>query len=166
MLATRYGLGRHQSEVEHAQMPVLLKVCTLSSTPVLLLTGLKLIMTSNAFYFLCNWAIKHALLLFYADITTSRFHHISIYIMHFIAFGFGLSSILVNLFQCRPFNKAWRPTITGYCVNFNIFLYCNASIMMTTDLVLYTMPIVFTRGLQLRRAEKIGLNCLFALGGL
>jgi hypothetical protein len=133
-----------------------------------ILTRLQLVMASNVFYFLCNWAVKHSLLLFYSEIVReNRLYRISIYIMHFVAFGFGLSSILVNLFQCRPFNKAWRgDQVKGYCVNLNMFFYFNAPIMLATDLVLYIMPVVFTWHLQLRRPQRVGLNCLFGLGGL
>lgn len=38
--------------------------------------------------------------------------------------------------------------------------------MLATDIVLYAMPVAFTWHLQLRRTQRIGLNCLFALGGI
>lgn len=126
----------------------------------------KILMASNTFYFLCNWAIKHALLLFYADLTTSRSHLRLICLMHFVAFGFGLSSILVDLFQCRPMRKNWDRGVEGWCADKNAFYYANAAIMLVTDCVLYGMPLVFTRGLRLRRKQRWGLRCLFGLGGL
>ncbi|KAF2794663.1 hypothetical protein K505DRAFT_303555 [Melanomma pulvis-pyrius CBS 109.77] len=150
MIGTRYGLGQHKEDVSDAEMPTLVK----------------LVIASNVFYFLCNWAVKHALLLFYSEIVREKKYRGSIYFMHFVAFGFGLSSILVNIFQCRPINKAWNSDVPGFCVNLNIFFYCNASIMMATDIVLYVMPVVFTWHLQLRRPQRVGLNALFALGGL
>ncbi|KAF2204748.1 hypothetical protein GQ43DRAFT_360272, partial [Delitschia confertaspora ATCC 74209] len=117
------------------------------------------------FYFACNWFVKHALLLFYSEIVTERKYQISIYIMHFVAFGFGLSSVLVNIFQCTPIAKAYLP-MEGHCVSMFNFLYFNAPMMLATDMVLYIMPVVFTWKLQLRRRQRIGVNCLFALGGL
>jgi hypothetical protein len=105
-------------------------------------------------------------LLFYSEIVRDGKYEISIWLMHFIAFGFGLSSILVNIFQCRPFHKAWDPDVPGYCVNMGLFLRFNSAIMLATDFVLYAMPLVFTWHLQLRRAQRIGVNCLFGLGGL
>jgi formate/nitrite transporter FocA (FNT family) len=80
MVGISYGLGLHQDDVAASRMPALIK----------------LIMASNVFYFLCNWAVKHALLLFYAEITREKKFMTSIYVMHFVAFGFGLSSILVS----------------------------------------------------------------------
>ncbi|ORY10888.1 hypothetical protein BCR34DRAFT_601792 [Clohesyomyces aquaticus] len=148
--ATTLGWGEHDVNVPQETKPKLFK----------------LILVSNVFYFGCNWAVKHALLFFYTDIVRDKKYLWAIYFMHFVSFGFGFSSILVNLFQCTPFRKAYHPEIRGHCVNINIFLHFNASIMMTTDVVLYAMPVVFTWNLQLRRPQRIGLNCLFGLGGL
>ncbi|KAF2184358.1 hypothetical protein K469DRAFT_181955 [Zopfia rhizophila CBS 207.26] len=150
MIGTSFGLGQHAYEVSDTQIPKLIK----------------LVIISNVFYFACNWFVKHALLVFYSEIVREKKYQGSIYFMHFVAFGFGLSSILVNLFQCMPFRKVYTPKLPGYCVNLNIFFYCNASIMLATDIVLYVMPVVFTWHLQLRRPQRIGLNCLFALGGI
>jgi hypothetical protein len=169
MVGTRHGLGRHMVDIDRSDVPTLVKVHgILHQLSNFILTHKQLIMTSNVFYFLCNWAVKHSLLLFYSELVReNRVYRISIYIMHFIAFGFGLSSILVNVFRCRPFNKAWRgDEVKGYCIDMNTFLYFNAPMMLAMDLVLYIMPVVFTWHLQLRRPQRVGLNCLFGLGGL
>lgn len=150
MISTGLGLGVHQINIDPLNLPDLRR----------------LLLASNSFYFTCNWAVKHALLLFYSEITRERSHRICIYIMHGVAFSFGLSSVMIDLFRCRPFNKAFYPALPGYCVNLKIFYYYNSIMMLATDIVLYAMPIVFTRNLMLRRAQKIGLNCLFALGGM
>jgi hypothetical protein len=127
-------------------------------------------MTSRVFYFVCNWAVKHSLLLFYATLTIDRFPRLSINVMHFIAFAFGTSCILVTLFQCHPIGKIWEgPADNGvpdHCVNMNDFNYFNSSFMLATDLVLYAMPLVFTWRLHVSRPQRIGVNFLFALGGL
>lgn len=73
MVSTAVGLGEHQTNVDPTNMPALRK----------------LLLASNVFYFLCNWAIKHALLLFYSGITREHTHRISLYIMHGVAFSFG-----------------------------------------------------------------------------
>ncbi|PSN63815.1 hypothetical protein BS50DRAFT_461670, partial [Corynespora cassiicola Philippines] len=151
MVGTTLGLGLHRDRVSDDNLENMYA---------------QLVLASNSFYFLCNWAVKHALLLFYSEITRERKHLWSIYFMHFVAFGFGISSIFVNLFQCNPFSKAWDSDASGTCVRMDIFFYYNASMMLATDMVLYAMPVIFTRKLQLRRPQRIGLNCLFALGGL
>jgi hypothetical protein len=83
----------------------------------------KLAMASRLFYFTCNWAVKHSLLLFYATLTVDRWPRISIYTMHFVAFAFGTTCIFVTIFQCRPINKMWRgaedSNVHGTCLNIN-----------------------------------------------
>jgi hypothetical protein len=127
-------------------------------------------MTSRIFYFTCNWAVKHSLLLFYTTITTDKWPHRSIYFMHIIAFAFGSTCILLTIFQCTPISKMWNgpvdPTVSGHCINMDSFDYFNSSFMLATDIVLYAMPLVFTRHLTISRTQRIAINLLFALGGL
>lgn len=119
-----------------------------------------------AFYFACNMFVKLGLLLFYLRTTHERKHIYSIWLMIVIAIGFGLSSILVTVFQCTPANKLWYSTKPGKCINVLAFFYANASIMIGNDIIMYIMPIIFTWDLQLRRAQRIALVLLFALGAL
>jgi hypothetical protein len=127
-------------------------------------------MASRIFYFTCNWAVKHSLLLFYATITTDKWPRRSIYSMHIIAFAFGTTCILLTIFQCAPISKMWNgpddATIPGHCINMDSFNYFNSCFMLATDVILYTMPLVFTRHLTISRAQRIAISLLFALGGL
>ncbi|KAF2692205.1 hypothetical protein K458DRAFT_11279 [Lentithecium fluviatile CBS 122367] len=150
IIATNYGLGLHMEDIDMTLWPTLIKI----------------LMASNTFYFLCNWSVKHALLLFYHELATTPAQVHLISLMHFIAFGFGVSSILVDLFQCQPIRKKWAKSVEGWCADENAFYYANAGIMLATDCVLYSMPLVFTRGLTLRWKQRWGLRCLFGLGGL
>lgn len=123
-------------------------------------------MASRLFYFTCNWSVKHSLLLFYTEFTIDKWPRRSIYFMHAIAFAFGCTCIFASIFQCTPIAAMWDDRINGRCINLNSFNYFNACFMLATDLVLYTMPLVFTWNLQLRKPQRIGVNILFALGGL
>lgn len=165
---TSLGLGLHKQDQDLADAVTRYKVITSpkSSSERTYINKLQLTIASNCFYFACNWAVKHALLLFYSEIVRDRKYEGSIWFMHFIAFGFGLSSMLVNIFGCRPIHKAWHKNVPGYCVDVGLFLRFNSVIMLATDLVLYIMPVVFTWNLQLRTPQRLGLNILFGLGGL
>lgn len=123
-------------------------------------------MASRIFYFICNWAVKHSLLLFYATLTVDRFPRLSINIMHFVAFGFGMTCIFVTIFQCHPISRTWEGPDNEHCLNLNDFNYFNSCFMLATDLVLYAMPLVFTWKLNVSRPQRIAVNFLFALGGL
>lgn len=126
----------------------------------------KLVMSSCTLYFLCNWAIKHSLLLFYYGLTIDRWPRFSIYFMHGVAISFGLTCVTVNIFQCWPVPRMWDTTIPGHCINVMAFHLWNSSYMIATDVVLYVMPLVFTWNMQLQRTQRICLNVLFTLGWL
>lgn len=119
-----------------------------------------------SFYYACNMFVKFGLLIFYLRTTYERSNLYAIWIMIFIAFGFGISNVVVTLFQCTPPDKLWHPKEAGFCVNIMHFYYANAIIMIVNDTVMYIMPIVFTWNLALRRPQRIVLNLLFALGAV
>ena len=150
MVSTRFGLGLSIADVPQRNM----------------MTILKLVVASRLFYFVCNWSVKHSLLIFYTELTIDRWPRRSIYFMHGIAFAFGCTCIGATIFQCTPIRAVWDTNVKGKCIDLNAFNYFNACFMLANDLVLYAMPLVFTRRLQLRRPQRIGVNCLFALGGL
>jgi hypothetical protein len=123
-------------------------------------------MTALIFYFLVNWAVKHSLLFFYAELTFEPWARRWIYAMHVIAFSFGLTCVVTSIFMCIPVAKWWDPTIEGYCINLFNFSYFNSVFMLACDLVLYIMPVIFTWNIKLRRHHRIAVNILFAMGGL
>ncbi|KAH8730206.1 hypothetical protein GQ44DRAFT_823543 [Phaeosphaeriaceae sp. PMI808] len=154
MVSTRFGVGLPIANVPVAKMEI----------------TLKLAIASRIFYFICNWAVKHSLLLFYSTLTIDYYPRLSIYAMHFIAFAFGTTCIFVTIFQCTPTSKMWKgpedDAILGHCVDMDDFNYFNSCFMLATDLVLYAMPLVFTWRLHVSRPQRIAVNVLFALGGL
>lgn len=117
-------------------------------------------------YFLCNMFVKFGLLLFYLRTTYERCHVITIWIMMFVAFGFGISNVVVIVSQCIPLSKFWNPTEAGYCLDMITFYYANCIIMIINDVIMYIMPMIFTWNLALRRPQRIVLNLLFALGAV
>jgi len=115
-------------------------------------------------YFLCNLFVKLSLLSFYRLLSRDQKFYRIILVMSVISIGFGVSSILVFLLQCLPMAKQWNPTLPGTCINLDAFLYSNAIIMICTDLVLYILPIMIVREVQLSRAKAAAMNVLFAMG--
>jgi hypothetical protein len=129
---------------------------------------------SRVFYFLCNWAVKHSLLLLYSTLTIDYWPRISIKIMHCVAAAFGVTCITFTLVQCIPRHEhMWDEIATdpywfysSDCINMNAFNYFNSIFMLVNDTILYAMPLVFTWRLNVSRPQRIAVNLLFALGGL
>ncbi|KAI4612497.1 hypothetical protein J4E80_007231 [Alternaria sp. BMP 0032] len=150
MYATRLGAGLHEADIDPANMEMLLKM----------------VMAALIFYFSVNWAVKHSLLIFYTELTFEPWARRCIFIMHIVAFSFGLTCVVTSIFQCIPVAKWWDPTIEGYCINLSDFSYFNSVFMVACDAVLYILPVIFTWNVKLRRHHRIAVNFLFALGGL
>ncbi|KAH0366702.1 hypothetical protein KCU65_g5095, partial [Aureobasidium melanogenum] len=151
-VATKYGLGSHDWETSSTEQVAFYKV--------------GLYISIFVFYLACNMFVKFALLFFYRHTTYERWHHWTIWFMEFIAFAFGVSSILVIIFQCVPIAHLWDQNTPGTCINIKAFFYSNSIIMIVNDIILYVLPIIFTWKLQLRLAQRIVLNLLFALGAV
>ncbi|KAH4315179.1 hypothetical protein HBH64_193890 [Parastagonospora nodorum] len=157
MISTRYGLGLHDEQLQQSQLEQLE-------------LSMKLSLASRIFYFMCNWAVKHSLLLFYSTLTIDHYPRLSIYTMHFVAFSFGFTCILFTLIRCLPITDIHiAPGGAEYsrrCVNTVDFNYFNSCFMLANDIVLYAMPLVFTWKLHVSRPQRLAVNLLFLLGTL
>lgn len=109
-----------------------------------------------------------------------------VYFMIFIAAGYEIASIFVNVFSCWPIHKAWDLTVqTGHCVNRPIFYFANAGLGIFTDFGTVAISMYAPernahwrfkkltgcdspelRKLQLPTKQKIAIGCLLATGCL
>lgn len=90
--------------------------------------------------------------------------------MHFVAAGFGISSILVIVLQCVPLSAAWDQNpatkATAKCINLLAFFYANAIIMIVNDLAMYLLPMVMLWNVEMLAGHRWGVYALFGVGGL
>lgn len=79
-----------------------------------------------------------------------------------------LLAIIVNIFQCRPFNAAFDMGLlfTYHCIDVQYFYWGLAASNLGLDLVLLCMPIHQVWMLILSKGKRIMLSGIFLLGGL
>lgn len=123
-------------------------------------------MATNAIYLSCNMFVKLGLLEMYRHFTMLWYNHWWISIMQVLSVIFGVSGVIVVIFQCMPIASTWEPKLVGHCINQPAFWYTNGAVMIVLDIILYIMPMIFTWSLRLPRTQKIGLRVLFGLGFL
>ncbi|KAL6248161.1 hypothetical protein RBB50_004416 [Rhinocladiella similis] len=122
-------------------------------------------------YFLCNMFVKHAWLTFYYALARTRTQTWIIHFMQFVAFAFGISSILVIMLQCIPLSHVWTkardppPNDGARCVNLMAYFYFNAGFMVVNDTVMYMLPVFLLRNVDMLRGHRWGIYTLFAVGG-
>jgi len=77
----------------------------------------------------------------------------------------GIMTILIGLFICRPFAFNWDHTIPGgRCGNQNAGYASVGVIDILSDLIIMILPIPMILNLHLPRANKIGLCGVFTFG--
>lgn len=70
------------------------------------------------------------------------------------------------VFQCFPFQKAWKPRLEGFCVDRRILFVATSAINIVLDLLILGLPLRIFIGLQVPRRTKIALMMVFLLGFL
>ncbi|KAE8826843.1 hypothetical protein PTNB85_06752 [Pyrenophora teres f. teres] len=118
--------------------------------------------------------IKTSILLFYHHIAASnrRFHYIIRTLLAIIILG-GISMLFACIFMCYPVSDAWSFKIfmggvrsySAHCYNPRPFWLFNAVYNLVTDIIIWTLPILFFLNLQtipLRR--RIELIAIFSIG--
>ncbi|KAF4553134.1 Hypothetical protein D9617_8g051480 [Elsinoe fawcettii] len=127
-------------------------------------TFFKLYLSFFIAYFACNMFVKLSLLAFYRKLAPDNRYNWILILMAVVAIIFGLGSIISAALSCIPISKVWNPSTPGVCINLEAFYYANGAFMIFNDIILYILPIVIVRGVQLSRARRAAMNLLFGLG--
>ncbi|OOF95300.1 hypothetical protein ASPCADRAFT_207784 [Aspergillus carbonarius ITEM 5010] len=70
------------------------------------------------------------------------------------------------LFTCRPVYKAWHPWVEGHCMSRAPIFLAGVVASIFTDIVLLGMPLPIVARLKMASRKRVGLACMFGLGGL
>jgi hypothetical protein len=85
----------------------------------------------------------------------------------FLVVGYNFALVFPLIFACTPFRRNWDVTITaGSCIDRTPLYMATAVLNMATDLLLLVLPVPMVVGLQMPRAQKLGLMCIFGVGSL
>lgn len=82
---------------------------------------------------------------------------------------FGLTFILVSVFQCKPIDfywKKWDGEHEGSCLNINILAWSNAAISIALDGWMLAIPLWQLNNLNLNWRRKVGVGMMFCVGTL
>jgi len=82
-------------------------------------------------------------------------------------FVYGCWTVLGSTFMCIPVAYFWDQSIKGgHCMNKAGFWFSNAALNITTDILIFSIPMPLLRQLQLPARQKIGLMFVFGFGAL
>lgn len=83
-----------------------------------------------------------------------------------IVVGWCVAVILVETFSCAPIKKYWIPDTPGHCLPNYPRWYVNAAGNITTDIIVFVLPLPVISKLNLAKGHKIVLLGIFCLGFL
>ena len=74
--------------------------------------------------------------------------------------------ILTMIFQCRPLNRVWDPTIKAKCIDTSKVWIVMASMNVLTDFLILCLPLPQLWKLHMRRETKLQVMGIFSIGSL
>ncbi|KIH86417.1 integral membrane protein [Sporothrix brasiliensis 5110] len=80
---------------------------------------------------------------------------------------YGLTFILVGIFQCHPISYYWTNwdgQHTGHCLNINAIGWANAAISIALDFWMLAIPLYQLRKLRLHWKKKLSVCFMFTVG--
>ncbi|KAB2099104.1 hypothetical protein AG0111_0g12692 [Alternaria gaisen] len=110
---------------------------------------------------------KLSLLFFYLRLSHIQWFRLCVYASTFVVVGYNIALVFPLIFACTPFRRNWDVTITeGSCIDRTPLYMATAVLNMATDILLLILPIPMVVKLQMPRAQKAGLICIFGVGSL
>lgn len=83
----------------------------------------------------------------------------------FVVVGYNIGVMFPLIFACTPVQKTWDLTVLeGSCIDRTPVFIATAVLNMVTDICLLVLPIPMIAKLQMSRAKKVGLICMFGVG--
>jgi hypothetical protein len=75
-----------------------------------------------------------------------------------------IAVVVVSALSCFPHEKIWNPSLPGKCANTKAFFITNASLNLTSDIIILVLPHRLIWSLQMSKRKKIGVSLAFAVG--
>ncbi|KAK1984025.1 hypothetical protein LZ30DRAFT_587097 [Colletotrichum cereale] len=149
-LMTRYGLGRHSQTVtldEHVKL-------------------FKCFWCTVLFYGTGHLSFKMAFLFQYYSVLGTP-HMRKVYVAAMVVIGiWGGCTFLVAFTFCNPLEGFWDPRVPARCLSQPVLFYVFGGLSITTDVVIFVLPLPALYRLEIPRSQKIYLMGIFSLGFL
>ncbi|KAL6880958.1 hypothetical protein J3F83DRAFT_765251 [Trichoderma novae-zelandiae] len=125
---------------------------------------LKLTIAYALIYTACITIVKLSILFFYLRVFPSSKLRIATHIVIGLVSLWGLGSVLMFFFACRPFEATWNPLAGGTCADrISTFLAVGAYNIIS-DIIILALPLRTMWTLNTRSQMKVALTVLFLTG--
>lgn len=146
------GIGHHIAVVPPANIEPILKALLATY----LVYGFALTITkASALLFLHRIFPRH---------TSATWFKAGLWIAHIINIAWLVAYTLLEIFQCKPISKFWKPMGPGKCLLQSKIYIGAAAPSVAIDLLVLMLPLPLLWGLHTSRARKLGIIIVFILG--
>ena len=114
---------------------------------------------------ICITFAKLSILFFFRRLFPVRGMRIATAIVGSFVAAYGLSTLLVVIFQCTPVHKAWQLDAPGRCIDVMLWSQYLSVPNIALDVALLILPLPQVWRLHTGLAQKMGLTAAFTLGG-
>ncbi|KAF8053884.1 hypothetical protein FPV67DRAFT_1443036 [Lyophyllum atratum] len=148
-----YGTGTHVSE--------------LTDYARIIIPTLKLWYAYQLQYLLVLYFVKASILCFYYRLSPKRLYRWSVYALGGIITVYTTAMFFVNVFECPDdITRAWKPEFPQGCNNLVIVYYAMAAFNITTDILIFLLPMPTVFALQVNARKRTALLLIFSIGSL
>ncbi|EGR51612.1 PTH-type GPCR protein, partial [Trichoderma reesei QM6a] len=161
LLSMPLGIGMLVIQGLYAPMGVGRQI---SETQPNLVIILKLTIAYALSYTSCITIIKLSILCFYLRVFPNSKLRIATQIVIGIVSLWGLGSVLMFFFVCRPFEATWNPLVGGTCADRIATFLAVGAYNIISDIIILTLPLRTIWTLNTRSQMKVALTILFLTG--
>lgn len=128
--------------------------------------GSKIVIGLEQCMLFSTWGVKTCMLMLYWRITKNLRSNLYIKLLAgYVALGFVVIMICYYAVYCRPFSQYWAmPVKNMQCATYQHYSITQAVFNISSDAVMFAIPIPLLIRAQLKKARKVILLCVMSLG--
>lgn len=128
--------------------------------------GSKIVIGLEQCMLFSTWGVKTCMLMLYWRITKNLRSNLYIKILAgYVALGFVVIMVCYYAVYCRPFSQYWAmPVKNMQCATYQRYSITQAVFNISSDAVMFAIPIPLLIKAQLKKARKVILLCVMSLG--
>ena len=121
---------------------------------------------SILFYTLCLNLCKISILILFLHIFVQRWTRVAAYVVLSIVLLSSVWNFYVIFSACSPIQAYWDPSVQGASCHEQAYWLSNSGLLISTDFLVFFLPIPVVLRLKMRTAQKVLVLALFSMGFL
>lgn len=108
--------------------------------------------------------VKCSIILLYRRIFPSRQVGKALLGISGVLMAWFFAALFCSIFNCYPISKAWKPSVSGFCLDYGVVTLVIGIANILLDFTLLGLPMPLLWNLHVSTRRKVLLMFMFALG--